>query len=237
MSLTDSSAAAAAALRPVTVILRTADQYHLWKARISTACWSATRANVFEVSDNDCDKGLKVFAAGETKSDWVGRCWSIVTNALHDELFMKLAHVQQGHLATLMSEIRAALLVNIAEDIQPLRLELYAANMQSCSNDLQTYISFIMVRRDKLLFLGVTVPEEEVVHVFLKGLHSVFQPLQVHFAVPGTTPTQFDKAIDIVRKYAASPTVYAELSKLKSVSLRTYLLLSLKTNLIVRNLR
>src|SRR5690348_2259216 len=144
MSLTNDTSAAVAVARPaVSVILRT-DQYHLWKARVSTACWSATRAEVFAVSDDDCDKASRAYAAGEGKTDWVGRCWSIVTNALHDELFLKLAHVKQGHLASLMIEIRAALLVNIAEDIQPLRLELYAANMQSCSNDLQSYISFII---------------------------------------------------------------------------------------------
>ena len=218
MSLSDSSAAATG-LRPVAVILRTADQYRLWKARVSTACWSATRADVFAVSDEDCDKSMKAYVAGDAKADWVGRCWSIITNALHDELFMKLAHVKQGHIASLMAEIRAALLVNIAEDVQPLRLELYAATMQACSNDLQTYISFIMLRKDKLLFLGVEVPDDELVHVFLKGLHSVFQPLQVHFAVPGTIPNSFEKTIDIVRKYAASPTVHSELSKLKSAGL------------------
>jgi hypothetical protein len=62
MSLSDSatSAAAVAATRHVAVILRTADQYHLWKARISTACWSATRANVFDVSDEDCETALSL---------------------------------------------------------------------------------------------------------------------------------------------------------------------------------
>ena len=131
----------------VKVMLRTADQYPLWKARINSACWSATRISVFAVSDEDCSKASANFANGYEKRDWVGKCWIIVTSALHDELFLKLAHVEQGHIATLMSEIRAALLVNIAEDIQPLRLELYAASMLANGCDLQSYISFIVQRR------------------------------------------------------------------------------------------
>ena len=116
-------------------------------------------------------------AAREVRLDAVGKCWSIITTSLHDDLFLKLVHVEQGHIATLMAEIRAALLVNIAEDVQPLRLELYAASMaKDCNNDLQSFIAYIIQRKDKLLFLKVAVPDEELSLIFLKGLPSVFQP-------------------------------------------------------------
>lgn len=198
------------------VILRTADQYHLWRARTSAACWAATRMQIFDITDDECGRATKAWLESDRKSiDWVGRCWQIITTSLHDELFLKLIHVEQGRIATLMSEIRSALLVNIAEDVQPLRLELYAASMSGPNCDLQSYISFIFQRRDKLLFLEVKIPEEELIHVFLKGLHPVFQPLQVHFAIPGALPTTLDKAVEIARKFSASPIVHAELAKLK----------------------
>ena len=78
------------------------------------------------------------------RADPIGKCWTLITQSLHDDLFLKLVHVEHGLIATLMLEIRAALLVNIAEDIQPLRLELYGASMQrDCTNDLQTFIAYI----------------------------------------------------------------------------------------------
>jgi len=211
MSLNDSDATT-----KVKIILKNAEQYQLWKARVSAACWAATRQDIFEVTDQTCLRALEGFDKGEVKHDWVGKCWIIITSSLHDELFLKTAHVRSGHIAGLLKEIRAALLVNIAEDIQPLRLELYSATMQANGNDLQAYISFLIQRRNRLLFLEVDIPAGEMVHIFLKGLHSIFQPLQVHFAVPGTLPDTFDKAVEIVRKFAATPVVHGELNKLKS---------------------
>jgi len=43
----------------VRVILRTADQYPLWKARVIDACWAATRMNLFDVSDNECIANMR----------------------------------------------------------------------------------------------------------------------------------------------------------------------------------
>ena len=153
----------------------------------------------------------------EPTKDLIGKCWTLVTSSLHDDLFLKLVHVEPGAMATLMQEIRSALLVNIAEDIQPVRLELYNASMQrDCNNDLQSFIAYIIQRNDKLLFLKVKVPDEELVHIFLKGLPFVFQPLQVHYAIPGNTPASFGDLVATTRKFASSPVVAAELAKLKS---------------------
>ena len=201
------------------ITLNTAEQYNLWKARISAACWSATRVDVFNFTDDECDAALEAYSNGENKIDIVGKCWSLITNSLHDDLFLKLAHIKQGHIESLMSEIRNALLVNIAEDIQPLRLELYGATMQACGSDLQTYIAYIVQRRNKLQFLEVEVPEAEMVHVFLKGLDPVFKALQIHFSIPGQLPSTFDIAVEICRKHAATPAVHAELTKLKGASI------------------
>lgn len=206
----------------VRVSLRTADQYHLWKARVNAACWAATRLEIFSISNQSCIALLKKFSdeKSEPRLDVIGRCWTIVTSSLHDELFLKLVHVEHGHLETLLAEIRSALLVNIAEDVQPLRLELYAASMQrDCNNDLQSFVAYVIQRRDKLLFLKVKVPDEEMALIFLKGLPSIFQPLQVHFAIPGNKPASFDAMVDIVRKFSATPIVAIELNKLKSSGL------------------
>jgi len=203
----------------VRIVLRTADQYYLWKARINASCWAATRIDVFSVTDTFCRKKMEDYVAEEKvdRADPIGKCWTLITQSLHDDLFLKLVHVEHGLIATLMLEIRAALLVNIAEDIQPLRLELYGASMQrDCNNDLQTFIAYIIQRRDKLLFLKVEVPEEELVHILLKGLPSIFQPLQVHFSIPGNKPGAFTSVVELIRKFSASPIVSAELAKLKA---------------------
>ena len=214
--------------------LRTADQYHLWKARTHAACWAATRLDVFSIADDDCKQLNQNFlsavedkpskdgksAARDSRIDPIGKCWTIITSSLHDDLFLKLVHVEPGKIATLMAEIRSALMVNMAEDVQPIRLELYSANMQrDCNNDLQSFIAYIIQRRDKLQFLKYKVPEDELIHVFLKGLPAIFQPLQVHFAIPGNTPNSFDALITLTRKFAGTPIVSAELAKLKSSGL------------------
>ena len=225
-SATDSSAK---------IILRTADQYHLWKARVHAACWAATRLRVFDLKDQDCIALMDNFkpkgkggdeskigekADGPYSRDVIGKAWSIVTQSLHDELFIKLIHVEQGLIGSLMEEIRSALLINISEDIQPLRLEIYAASMQrDCNNDLQTFIAYIVQRRDKLRFLKADVPDSELVFVFLKGLPSIFQPLQVHYAIPGNDVKDFDSLLVTVRKFAGTPIVASELAKLKSAGI------------------
>ena len=87
---------------------------------------------------------------------------------------------------------------------------------KDADSDLQTWISFIMQRSKKLKFLGKEVPDEELVVLFLKGLHPVFRPLQIHFAVPGQLPKTLADLIVITRKFASDPIVALELSKLKS---------------------
>lgn len=113
-------------------------------------------------------------------------------------------------------EIQNTLVVNNMEEVAPLRIELYAATMHDCCSDLQTWISFIVERSNKLAFLKKEVPQDELVAIFLKGLHPVFQQLQVYFSCPGQLPETLDKAIAITRRHAASPAVAAELAKLKS---------------------
>ena len=199
----------------VKIVLRSADQYLLWKARCAAACWSVAKQNIFEVTDEECDTASEESKKDPRPTDWVGKCWLIITLALHDELFMKVAHVEHGHIASLFDEIRASLLVSSSEDIQPLRIEIYSATMASNGNDLQMFISYLTSHRDSLSFLEVEIPDEELIAIFIKGLHPLFQPLQIHFAIPGTLPKKFNKVIEIARKFCLSPAVHGELSKIK----------------------
>jgi hypothetical protein len=68
-----------------------------------------------------------------------------------------------------------------------------------------------MQRQKKLAAHGKPVEDEEMFSIFLKGLHPVYQPLQVHFAIPGTLPKRFDQVVDIVRRYSATPAAAVEL--------------------------
>jgi hypothetical protein len=204
------------------VVLRSSDQFALWKERVSNLCWAATHVDVFSLSDDQCDRIMKAYDdakkdRGGNVVDVVGKCWVLLTSHLSDELLMKVSHVRKGAIATLLFEIRAGLCVNTMDDVQPLRIELYSASMaQHCNNDLQSYISYIIARKDKLSFLKCEVPELELIHIFFKGLSPVFNALQVHFAIPGTMPTSFTQAIMIVRSYSSNPVVSAELAKAKS---------------------
>jgi hypothetical protein len=87
---------------------------------------------------------------------------------------------------------------------------------KDCGNDLQSYIYYIKSRRDKLWFLGDEISEPELIHIFLRGLCTVFQPLQIQFALPGMTPDTLDKVIAVARKFSTTPVVAAELAKLKT---------------------
>jgi len=200
-------------------MLKTADQYQAWRTRVSNKCWAQTGKDITLVTDDVCEKAMK--AALENKEfeqlNWVGKCWLAITGTLHDDLLNKVAHVQRGHIHALLKEINAALTVNSAEEIQPLRLELYGASMQKdCNSDLQTFIAYLLQRQKKLAVLGKPVDDEELISVFLKGLHPIFQPLQVHFAIPGTLPHVFEAVVEIVRKFSATPAVASDLAKLKS---------------------
>ena len=205
------------------VVLKTADQYPVWKARIGDSCWAACHKDIWTVSNTDCAVAIKEFAEAKgdgrkkQKDDWVGRCWLLITASLHDDLYTRVAHVPKGNIATLLGEIGHALVVNTAEDITPLRLQLYGGTMQKDGdNDLQKWIAFILEKVTKLEVLGKKMEEEEKVGIFLKGLNPVFQTLQVYFSVPGQTPKELAAAIDITRKYAATPIIAAELAKLKA---------------------
>src|SRR6185437_1566988 len=114
-------------------ILKTADQYQIWKARVTDVCWVATHRNVFELTDDDCVAGLKEYepeqktdkSGKEAKKpeDWVGRCWMIITASLHDEVYLKVNHVRRGLIQSLLAEINSALVINNLEEVQPLRME------------------------------------------------------------------------------------------------------------------
>ena len=58
--------------------------------------------------------------------------------------------------------------------------------------------------------------DEELAAIFVRGLPPLFNQLKVVFAIPGQAPATFDAAIACVRKFAADPTVAAELAKFKS---------------------
>jgi hypothetical protein len=141
------------------VILKSADQYDLWSTRIAGECWSATRMEVFEVTNEQCDacdREVRSEASGKEKKgqhsiDWVAKCWMLITSAIHDDLFVKLKHVPRGNIPLLLQEIRTALMVDSVEDPSTLRVELYSSSMQKdCGSDLQSYISYIKTRVNKL---------------------------------------------------------------------------------------
>ena len=186
-------------------LLKSADQYLAWRTRVADKCWALTGHDLADVTDKECVAALKT--AGDEKEAAKRDCWvssAGLSHPLCDDLLLKLT-VKRGLIQSLMAEINAALQINSAEEIQPLRLELYGATMQKDGNaDLQTYIAYLMQRQKKLAAHGKPVEDEEMISIFLKGLHPVYQPLQVHFAIPGTLPKRFDQVVDIVRRYSAS---------------------------------
>jgi len=205
------------AVKRLNLCLRTVDQYDMWKLRVHNICYGSTRIKVFEIDDAKCDEIM-----GENDNvgnDNVSKCWTIITESIHDELMYKLGHIQYGHLHTLIEELRAALMVNMGEDLQPVRVELYSASMSACGCDLQAYISYISKRRDKLKFLKIVIPEDELVHIFLKGLPPIYNALQIHFAVPGNLPKTLEEVVIIARKFTQTPHVHSELVKMKGGSI------------------
>ena len=151
--------------------------------------------------------------------DWLNKIWLLITGSLHDDLYRKVNHVKRGMLPGLLAEIAHALVVSNLEEVPSLRLELYGGSMSSTGCDLQNWINFISERQSKLSFLEHAVAQPELVAIFLKGLHPVFQQLQVYFSIPGNMPTNFDAAVAIVRKFASSPVITMELAKLKTSGL------------------
>ncbi len=90
----------------------------------------------FDLTDEDCAAGLAEHEANKeekkakVKDDWVGKLWTIITASLHDDIYTKINHVKRGAIKSLMTEINAALVMNNAEESQPLRLELYAERLR-----------------------------------------------------------------------------------------------------------
>ena len=181
-------------------------------------CWTCFKPNIFEVTDVQCVDAVNKSEKGEGK-DWVGKSMQIIMASLHDDLFMKVQHIDPSQIESLIAEIQQALKVNWTEDIQTLRSELYAATVANNNNNSQTYISALIQRRDKLTFLKAEIPDDQLVHICLRGLNSVLQPLQVYFAVPGAAPETFEKSLEIVRRFASTPVVDSQLCKLKTSGL------------------
>src|SRR5262249_10262344 len=148
-----------------------------WKARVTN--WAATHIDVFNLKDADCLKALHAYNEAKAADKkpveaWVGRCWMIITASLHDDVYRKVSQTTKGCIHTLLLNIGHALVVNI-EEVQPLRLELWSATMQKdCGSDLQAWVNYLQELANKLEFLG-KVDEMDLVTIFLKGLHPVFQ--------------------------------------------------------------
>ena len=164
MSLTSAEASQSALTGRCAVILRSSDQYDIWRARIAESCYAAVHKDVFAITDNDCKSAIseceKNHGADRAKFEWVGKVWSILTSSLHDDVYRKVNHIPRGYVKSLLDEIAHTLVVNNMEEVGPLRLELYGGNMEKDgNNDLQLWINFIIERGDKLLFLKKEVRE------------------------------------------------------------------------------
>src|SRR4051812_6508743 len=95
--------------------------------RIASECWSATRLEIFDLTQEQCDAGSLEYKESEKSNndkskttDWVAKLWRIITASIHDELYIKLKHVPRGHIPALLSEVRTALMVDSAEDASTL---------------------------------------------------------------------------------------------------------------------
>ena len=73
--------------------LWTLDQYFLWKARITHVCWGTSKRDIFTVSDENCVDNINAVEKGESKHDWVSKCWTLLIGSMHDEVFMKVSHI------------------------------------------------------------------------------------------------------------------------------------------------
>lgn len=72
-------------------------------------------------------------------------------------------------------------MLDSVDDPHSLKSELYGASMNACG-DLQSSIAYIQVRKEKLTFMGCKFASE-LVHVFARGLHPIFQPMRAEFIV------------------------------------------------------
>jgi hypothetical protein len=145
--------------------LRTADQFQAWRVRVADKCWALTGKDVFLVQNSACVTAIKAVNDEkdyDKRDNWVGKCWLTITGALHDDLLVKVAHVERG-------------MINLAEDVSPIRLELYGATMQKEGNsDLQTYIAYILERQRKLLFLKKPVDDTQSLFPFFSRVYTLY---------------------------------------------------------------
>ena len=164
--------------------LRTSDQYEAWVAKITDKCWAKTGKDIFTITDAACVAALtKLHAESKTAAEvsqhgWVTTCWSSITKSLHEEIMIKVSHVERGHIASLLKEIASALTVYNTDEVGILRLELFGATMEKCNSDLQSFISYIQLRQRKLKFLKKALSEEDLVAIFVSGLHPILSPLR-----------------------------------------------------------
>ena len=212
---------------PSIALLRTPDQHEAWRTRITDKCWAKTGRNILAVTDAACIAALTKIHHDDakdedfTKHGWVTTCWYIITQSLHDEILLKVAHVERGYIETMLKEIASALTVYTLEEVGPLRLELYAATMEKCGNDLQSFIAYIQLRQRKLTFLKKGLAEEDLIAIFINGLHPVLHAIKIHLRI--ATPEKWEGAVAVVRAHCASPEVSADLQKLKSAGLSQHM--------------
>ena len=79
--------------------LRTADQHDAWRARVADRCWTKTGKDILLVTDNACTTALQADQREDAKGDehkWVAKCWEVITKSLHDDVLLKVAHIERG---------------------------------------------------------------------------------------------------------------------------------------------
>jgi len=126
-------------------------------------------------------------------------------------------HIKRGLIHSLLTEIHKCVLLGATEDIVPTRIALYGATMEKeGAGDLQTFISYIKTRQNKLHALGDPLKESELVGIFLNGLSPIFHPVVVVLrGVADAMPKTLDEAIERTRKFAGQPAIAAELLRSK----------------------
>ena len=208
-------------------LLRSSDQYDGWRVRIADKCWSKTGKDIFIITDIICKAALAKLHSEDAKADdiakhgWVTKCWTTITKSLHEEILLKVAHIERGLIESLLGEIASSLTVYTRDEAGPIKLELYAATMEKCNSDLQTFIAYMQVRQRKLVFLKKALSEEDLVNIFINGLHPVLNQLKFHLRV--TAPKKWDEAVNIVRTNCAIPEMHAELQKLRAPGLSQHM--------------
>src|SRR5690349_3793304 len=75
----------------VNIQLQSADQYDLWINRVADACWATTETDLIEITDEQCQSAES--ENQKSKEDWVPVVWLLITGALHNDLYQKIAHV------------------------------------------------------------------------------------------------------------------------------------------------